>query len=111
MKKKKPEVQSRREFFKKTAKSVLPIMGILISTHVPIIAKGNTHMAMGCETTCWGACTVTCFGCSGKCTGCTGSCTGVCTGCENMCKETCRLGCQRECQGGCKNECTGNTWL
>lgn len=108
MKNKKNDIQSRRDFFKKAVKTTLPILGVFISTNIPIIVKGNTMSSMGCDSTCTLACTVTCFGCEGKCTGCTGSCTGVCKGCGNACRETCTIGCQYECQGGCKSTCGNN---
>lgn len=104
-------LQSRREFFKRAAKSVLPIIGFVTLTIVPTPIKASS--VTGCETTCFGACTETCFGCSGECTGCTGSCLGVCKGCENMCRETCLAGCENECQGGCKGSCgnqSSHTW-
>lgn len=71
-KNKNEELQSRRSFFKKAAKTVLPILGAILigSTHIEV--KASSKPATGCETTC---------------TGCTGRCLGVCTGCENVCRD------------------------
>ena len=104
----KDQLHTRRQFFKRSAKVVLPILGLITFSFSPLIAKANR--ANGCQTTCYGRCTTTCFGCSSQCTGCTGGCTGVCKGCENACRESCSAGCQYECQGGCRDGCTKSGW-
>lgn len=68
------ELQSRREFFKKAAKGVLPIVAFLAIAGNPIVAKAAD--AMGCKID---ACTATCMGtCKGTCRGCAHSCSGSC---------------------------------
>lgn len=85
-------IQSRREFFKKAAKSVLPILGVMLLTSNPLVGK-VTEVAMGCK-----------YGCSNGCyTACSGSCK---SGCDGSCKNACD-GCQYTCSGGCKNSCGG----
>lgn len=87
------ELQSRCEFFKKTAKGALPILGI--SLFGPSIFascekdddddngshKGNGGNGGGCG--CGGNCSGSCDdSCSGNCDGCSGSC--FTTGCTAM---------------------------
>lgn len=74
------ELQSRREFFKKAAKGVLPIIALLAVANNPIVAK--TTKTMGCTID---ACTATCMGaCKGTCRGCAHSCSGTClSGCSS----------------------------
>lgn len=83
------ELQSRREFFKKAAKGVLPVLGAIALMNMPLLSQAkeiNTN-AMGCN---W--CKETC---TNVCTSCYGSCTGDCRGlCQNGCKS-----CTGSCQG------------
>ncbi|MBP9994539.1 MAG: hypothetical protein KBT67_06300 [bacterium] len=89
---KKEEIQNRREFLKKTAKSALPILGI--SLFGPAILEscskdkdndsgsgsggGCNGCSGGCSSSCSGSCDDSC---SGNCDGCTGSCfTTACSG-------------------------------
>jgi len=62
------EVQSRREFFKKTARIALPLIGgIIIGSSPSIYKKAVTKVATGCD------------GCSGSCDGgCAVGCRGGC---------------------------------
>ncbi|MCM1079860.1 MAG: Cys-Xaa-Xaa-Xaa repeat radical SAM target protein [Bacteroidales bacterium] len=85
------ELQSRREFFKKTAKSVLPIVGGIILAGAPAIVKAS-ETQMGCDDNCWGACQRNCHGgCEGGCKGCGGNCSGECDGsCKGYCDTTCK---------------------
>ncbi|MBP3299417.1 MAG: Cys-Xaa-Xaa-Xaa repeat radical SAM target protein [Muribaculaceae bacterium] len=75
---KKEELQSRRQFFKKAAKSALPILGLAVLASNPLISKATT--AMGCRID---ACTGTC----------TGSCSGTCSSCSAGCSRSCMSGC------------------
>lgn len=89
---KKEEIQNRREFLKKTAKSALPILGI--SLFGPAILEscskdkdndsgsGSGGGCNGCSGGCSGSCSGSCDdSCSGNCDGCTGSCfTTACSG-------------------------------
>lgn len=77
-KNKNEELQSRREFFKKTAKGALPILGAVVLAGAPAIVKATEPSdPMGCPR----------YGC--------GVCTNSCSGC-------CKGGCNTTCSGGCK---------
>ena len=86
-KNKKEELQSRRQFFKKAAKGVLPILGAIALANVPMFAQAG-ETASGCTGTCYG-------GCRNACTSCSTTCYG---GCKNSCTS-----CTTTCSGGCKN--------
>lgn len=80
------ELQSRREFLKKTAKGALPILGIsLFGTSILSSCKKDDddkksdNGKCGCSNTCSGSCD---GDCSGNCDGCTGGCDG--TACKYM---------------------------
>lgn len=87
--KKNEEIQSRREFFKKAAKSALPVVGAVVLASMPsdIFAMNRT----GCN------------GCSFACSSCTGDCNGICT---TSCYSACRGSCGGSCGGGCKGTST-----
>lgn len=89
------ELKSRRDFFKKAAKSALPILGAVVLASSPLISKA-AKTAMGCNYGCAGACSGSC---SGSCQyGCSSSCYGDClTACKG-----CRGGCTGTCSGACK---------
>ena len=84
-KEKNEELQSRREFLKKTAKGALPILGIslfgpsiLTSCEKDDDDDGKGDLG-GCGSSCSGSCQSGCSGscdssCSGSCDGCTGGC-------------------------------------
>lgn len=74
--KKNEELKSRRDFFKKAAKSALPILGAIVLTSSPLISSAS-NVANGCSR----------YGCGV----CTGGCSGACKG-----------GCYTTCTGGCK---------
>ena len=86
------ELQSRREFLKKTAKGALPILGIsLFGPSILSSCKNDPDKKEdgggggGCGKSCSGRCSSGCSGscedsCSGNCDGCTGGCwTTSCT--------------------------------
>lgn len=87
---KREELQTRREFFKKAAKGVLPILGAIILANTPLLSHAlekqespndcNGNCSWGCGRQCSTSCTNSCSGsCSGSCKGyCTGSCRGTC---------------------------------
>lgn len=88
-KQKDEELQSRREFFKKAAKSALPILGAIVLANAPTIAKATESESCdwGCSGSCWSSCQSSCRGyCS---SGCTGSCSG---GCKGACANSCNAG-------------------
>jgi CXXX repeat radical SAM target protein len=85
------ELLSRREFFKKAAKGVLPILGLAVIT--PSILSSCTKeddndggsndsggsSCHGCSGTCDSSCSGSCdSGCSDNCTSCTGQCWNDC---------------------------------
>lgn len=92
-KNKNEEIQSRRDFFKKAVKGVLPILGAIILTNVPAIAR-TSETQTGCGGLCQSTCTQTCA------SNCRGGCKGRCDG---GCKNGCYGSCYRSCAGGCKN--------
>lgn len=93
-KKKDEELQSRRDFFRNAAKAALPIIGAVVLSHIPIVAK-NTSEPTGCN-----------YGCAGTCYG---SCSGTCSGtCNALCYERCVTSCQGSCKGGCTGTCAGS---
>ena len=75
---KREELQSRREFFKKAAKSALPILGAIVLANAPGIANATEDAPMGCN-----------YGCT---TTCIGSCKGACSSCSHGCARTCMSG-------------------
>lgn len=82
--KKNNETQSRREFFKESAKKALPIIGAIAvaSLSIPVSAKQSIMVV---------------------CEGCNNSCKGTCKGkCEGGCAENhCKSGCIGSCFGSC----------
>ena len=70
------ELQSRREFLKKTAKGALPILGISLfgPTILTSCEKDEDDVSHGCNNYCTGSCSSTC---AGSCESCTGSCDGT----------------------------------
>ena len=87
-KEKREELQSRREFFKKAAKSALPILGAIALANAPVIADAAEGASMGCKY-----CSVAC----------SGHCDGTCKG---SCRGECYKGCLTGCYAGCKYSCT-----
>lgn len=80
------ELQSRRQFFKKAAKSALPILGAIVLANIPKIVTAEENDAMGCH------------GCSGTCKG---SCRDTCRfGCNSTCRTHCTQACGATCKGG-----------
>lgn len=75
------ELQSRREFLKKTAKGALPILGISLfgPTILTSCEKEKDEVSHGCKNYCTGSCDSSC---AGSCDSCTGSCDG--SGCKYM---------------------------
>ncbi len=84
------ELQSRRQFFKKAAKSALPILGAIALANMPMIAKAS-ETAMGCSSGCYTGCSNTCKG--GCSYGCGSTCSGKCIGsCSATCMNSCYKG-------------------
>lgn len=84
-KEKNEELQSRRQFFKKAAKGVLPILGAVVLSNVPLIANANTTASTGCVDACYASCL---------------------TGCVTYCKGKCKAHCQDNCYANCNTSCS-----
>ena len=62
------ELQSRREFFKKAAKTAMPAVGAIVMASLPSnLFATNSTSCKGCTG-----------GCAGGCSSCTGTCSGSC---------------------------------
>lgn len=94
------ELQSRRDFFKKAAKSALPIIGAIVLAGAPGIVKAASEEATSCQFGCS-------YSCSGSCGGaCSYSCQNTCSGgCQGRCTMVCASGCSGSCQGRCSGSC------
>lgn len=114
-KKRNEEIQSRREFFKNAAKGALPILGAILLSNVPIIAKAadesatycnhcNSNCTNGCRTGCQRGCGSTCYQ---SCQGNTSKYhpSGDCTTCKYYC-----AGCSGQCSGTCSGSCNGSSY-
>lgn len=78
------ELLSRREFFKKAAKSTLPILGAVVLAGAPAKVNATEQIPQGCYGSCSGTCRGGCEGCQG---GCKGSCSQACSSnCFTACK-------------------------
>lgn len=100
------ELQSRREFFKKAAKGVLPILGAVVLAGAPAIVKAAEENPMGCK----GSCYLQCDG------GCRQSCNNTCryhclTTCKGGCDGSCKGTCQTSCMNTCSNSCVGYEYM
>ena len=109
------ELQSRRDFFKKAAKSALPILGMTLLVSNPIIAKTidnsltycdhcNSNCTNGCRTGCHRGCGSSCY------TNCEGYTrkyhpSGECATCKYYC-----AGCQGQCSGTCSGSCSRSSY-
>lgn len=98
---KKEVIFSRRSFFKKAIKNVLPIVGGIIMLGAPSIIKA-AGPNLGCDGGCDNRCYNTCYGsCKGSCTSCKGNCSQSCTGCSGSCYLSCS-----SCRGNCTSSST-----
>lgn len=89
----KRELLRRREFFRKAAKGMLPIVAAIA---VPsLFVNCEEDNATGCSD-CSNTCSSSCIG---------QSFTSACSNCEN----TCGNGCSTTCSGSCKNESTNES--
>lgn len=86
------ELRSRRQFFKRTAKGILPILGMIVLAGTPLLTQAgeNCMCAGNCSGGCQGDCNYTCRG-------------GCKTGCEVNCAKTCNSGCKTTCEGTATN--------
>lgn len=105
--KKNEELQSRREFFKKAAKSALPILSAIVLVGAPAIVKAaeTSVYCGGCKNDCTNGCRNGCHrSCGSSCgLGCRGTSSAYGPrGCE-----TCRTYCS-SCSGQCSGTCSGS---
>lgn len=104
------ELQSRREFFKKATKNVLPFIGA-ITLGPSVMASltscgGDDDGCDGCELSCSGYCTETCEGsCKESAT------TSSCSNCASSCSTSCTKACGNNCSNTCEGNATGKTEL
>ncbi len=118
------EIQTRREFFKKATRRVLPIIiGGMTLSSLPTITNAAEMQILSCPGDCYrqcGWCSYNCYeecrgtckdGCDSTCSGrCSGECHGNCKGdCTGNCNKTCQGGCQNSCSGSCSDSCAGST--
>ena len=83
-KNKNEELQSRREFFKKTAQNVLPFLGVVALSPLLTSCDPDDDEEMD---------KLGCKGCSGYCDS---SCSGSC---DEDCTDICAFGCTGTCDG------------
>jgi len=103
MKNKKEENISRRDFFKKSAQKVLPVLGVvalgssnILSSCMQIDADipdtpptgGGGQGGCACGSNCSGTCYAYCAH------ACVSNCGNACTGCGTGCANTCKGGCK-----------------
>ena len=102
-KNKNEEFQSRRDFFKKAGKGILPVLGIVMLSSMPTIVNAAEKTPNGCSWGCSGVCQQTCtLTCACNCT------SGCKTSCQSGCGGGCRGACYNSCSGSCKNSCSGS---
>lgn len=90
------ELQTRREFFKKTAKGILPIIAgvTLTGCQTFLTSLGERLSSSG-----GGGYSGSSGGGYGESSGCGYTCSG---GCSGGCDGTCRWGCENTCKGSCE---------
>lgn len=96
------ELLSRRSFFRKVSQSMLPVVGAIILSNLPVSSNALTKESYDCNGQCAAIC-------GGQCsTGCGTGCTGTCEGsCKTSCNEGCATYCNGTCNGGCRWTCMG----
>lgn len=78
------ELQSRRQFFKKTAEKALPILGIALFGSALLTSCEKDEPSSG----------------GGSSSGCGNSCSGSCDdSCSGNCESDCAWGCSYDCRG------------
>lgn len=113
---KKKELLSRRSFFRKISQSVLPVVGAVIFSSLPVPSSAfviESYDCRGnCEITCRGQCYYTCTGrCCNSCRetcilacrdSCNDSCKDGCATCSDVCRQDCQLDCNDSCSNNCR---------
>ena len=84
----KKQLQNRREFFKVTARKVLPVVGLLSIPNIQLFGGIANDMSCnnGCEGTCTGMCAIRCVGgCMDNCAiTCQNTTKGMCDTCSHI---------------------------
>lgn len=80
------EILSRRKFFKNVVNGVLPILGAVVLSQIPVVSNAHeSKIEMGCNTGCRGGCRTLCE------EGCSHSCNGSCkNSCDTRCNDSCK---------------------
>lgn len=115
-----PSIESRRDFFRNVAQTVIPILGLAFSSSLPGKMIAATLPATGCQTDCMRYCSMSCVGgcadncgfdCSHGCKstcGSSGGCGNECfNNCYTLCNAHCKQLCQDQCTSSCRGKCTG----
>lgn len=94
-------LRSRREFFKVAVHKVLPVIGLISITNIPLFGISGITNDLSCNNGCTGTCTGMCV------KGCVGACMDNCSRtCRYTAKGMCDT-CSHLCLGGCQNTSTG----
>lgn len=122
----KEEIIGRRLFFKKAAKTAIPLLAgmavmpnlISCSKDMSIedaILQGETGCSYSCSNSCSSSCGTACTnssssgGCSSCGNGCSNGCGSTCSSdCGSACSSGCGSACSNNCQSGCGNSCSNN---
>ena len=84
------KLYSRRDFFRKSANRVLPVLLLASIPAIDVVAKAAPQ---DCEGSCKGDCRGTCRG----------TCRGLCAvGCGGACSGTCKYTCNKYCEATAK---------
>lgn len=92
------ELQTRRQFFKKSARSILPIIGFMAFGPISLSSCGGGDdiidpSCSGCTNTCSSKCSSNCGNsCEDSCVG--ASVSTPCSSCASSCSGTCNTSCE-----------------
>ena len=112
------ELLSRRSFFKRTVKKMLPMLGTFVAAPTIVVSTLSSCRCTGCEAACMdnceGGCVQSCQGSatSTACSNCSSSCSGsstsnTCSSCANDCSSSCKETCKEACSTTCEGSATG----
>lgn len=101
------DILSRREFFKSSAKKVIPIFGVVALGGLPFLSScekdpiTNPSSCSDCSAICASSCQDSCTG------NLTSSCSECATTCSSSCSTSCTSTCGGSSSGGC-SECSSS---
>ena len=105
------DLQTRRDFFKKSVYRLLPLFGLIVAYITPLKLKATRQFGCGwsCLYSCKGQCINTCYmSCVSQCAAmCGNSCRG---GCNDMCAWDCQGGCNKQCHSTCLDTCNNTCY-